>query len=81
MVQLSGAGLRLEADPRQEGAISWAFAETHLASLLNGVLALPVIGGPSLSGVVSRLLVFTYVWLPFMILPQREAEVANQDAD
>ena len=46
----------------KEGVISWAFAATHLASLLNGMLALPVIGGPSLSGVVSRLfLVFTYL--------------------
>jgi putative spermidine/putrescine transport system permease protein len=29
----------------KEGVISWAFAETNLAWLLNGVLALPVVGG------------------------------------
>ena len=40
------------------------------AWLLDGMLALPVIGGPSLSvSYLGMFLVFTYIWLPFMILP------------
>ncbi len=58
----------------KEGVINWAFAETNLAWLLNGVLALPVIGGPSLSvSYLGMFLVFTYIWLPFMILPTQAA--------
>jgi putative spermidine/putrescine transport system permease protein len=58
----------------KEGVISWAFAESNLAWLLNGVLALPVIGGPSLSvSYLGMFLVFTYIWLPFMILPAQAA--------
>ena len=58
----------------KEGIVSWAFAETNLGWLLNGVLALPVIGGPSLSvSYLGMFLVFTYIWLPFMILPIQAA--------
>jgi putative spermidine/putrescine transport system permease protein len=58
----------------KEGVIGWAFAEANLGWLLNGVLALPVIGGPSLSvSYLGMFLVFTYIWLPFMILPTQAA--------
>ena len=58
----------------KEGIVSWAFAEARLGWLLNGVLALPVIGGPSLSvSYLGMFLVFTYIWLPFMILPTQAA--------
>ena len=58
----------------KEGIVSWAFAEAHLSWLLDGVLALPVIGGPSLSvSYLGMFLVFTYIWLPFMILPIQAA--------
>jgi len=58
----------------KEGVISWAFANAHLGWLLDGVLALPVIGGPSLSvSYIGMFLVFTYIWLPFMILPIQAA--------
>jgi putative spermidine/putrescine transport system permease protein len=58
----------------KEGIISWAFAEANLTWLLDGVLALPVIGGPSLSvSYLGMFLVFTYIWLPFMILPIQAA--------
>ena len=58
----------------KEGVVSWAFAESNLGWLLNGVLALPVIGGPSLSvSYLGMFLVFTYIWLPFMILPTQAA--------
>lgn len=58
----------------KEGIISWAFAKLHLAWLLDAVLALPVIGGASLSvSYIGMFLVFLYIWLPFMILPIQAA--------
>jgi putative spermidine/putrescine transport system permease protein len=40
------------------------------SAMLNAVLAIPVIGGNSLSvSYIGTFLVFLYVWLPFMILP------------
>jgi len=54
----------------KEGIISWFLAKLHLTWLLEAILALPVIGGPSLSiSYIGMFLVFTYIWLPFMILP------------
>jgi len=54
----------------KEGILNWFFAELHLTWLLDAVLALPVIGGPSLSiSYIGTFLVFLYIWLPFMILP------------
>jgi putative spermidine/putrescine transport system permease protein len=54
----------------KEGAINWVLAQLHLAWLLEAVLAIPVIGGPSLSfSSLGTFVVFVYLWLPFMILP------------
>lgn len=54
----------------KEGILSWVFAQLHLSWLLDGLLALPVIGGPALStSYFGMFMVFTYVWLPYMILP------------
>lgn len=54
----------------REGIINWAVEGLGVSFLLNAVLALPVIGGPSLSvSYIGTFLVFLYVWLPFMILP------------
>src|SRR5690606_9989144 len=54
----------------KEGIVTWFFTELHLGWLLDGILALPVIGGPSLSiSYLGTFLVFLYIWLPFMILP------------
>lgn len=58
----------------KEGVISWGFENAHLGWLLDGVLSLPVVGGPSLSvSYLGMFLVFTYIWLPFMILPIQAA--------
>jgi putative spermidine/putrescine transport system permease protein len=58
----------------KEGIISWAFERGALSWLLDAVLALPVIGGPSLSvSYIGMFLVFTYMWLPYMILPTQAA--------
>ena len=53
----------------KEGILNWIFAELHLTPLLEAWLALPVIGGNSLSvSYTGTFLVFVYVWLPYMIL-------------
>ncbi len=58
----------------QEGIIGWLADRLHLNWLLDAILAIPVIGGPSLSiSYIGTFLVFCYVWLPFMILPTQAA--------
>ncbi|HEX6020043.1 MAG TPA: ABC transporter permease [Burkholderiaceae bacterium] len=54
----------------REGAISWAAQHLHLTWLLDALLALPAVGGPSLSfSSLGTFIVFVYMWLPFMVLP------------
>ncbi len=54
----------------KEGILNWLLAKLHLTWLLEAWLALPVIGGNSLSvSFTGTFIVFLYVWLPFMILP------------
>jgi putative spermidine/putrescine transport system permease protein len=58
----------------KEGIISWIAAELHLTGLLNAYLAIPGIGGNSLSvSSTGTFLVFVYIWLPYMILPVQAA--------
>lgn len=58
----------------KEGIISWFATELHLTWLLDAILAIPIIGGPSLSiSYIGTFLVFCYVWLPYMILPTQAA--------
>ena len=58
----------------KEGIVSWALESIGLTWLLDAVLAIPVIGGNSLSvSYIGTFLVFVYVWLPFMILPVQAA--------
>jgi putative spermidine/putrescine transport system permease protein len=58
----------------REGAVTWIFDRVGLRWLLDSILALPVVGGPSLSvSYLGMFLVFTYLWLPFMILPVEAA--------
>jgi putative spermidine/putrescine transport system permease protein len=58
----------------KEGIITWLANTTGASWLLNGILALPVIGGPSLSiSYIGMFVVFLYVWLPYMILPTQAA--------
>jgi len=54
----------------KEGIVTWLAGQLGLDGALAAVLALPVIGGPSLStSDIGTFLVFLYVWLPFMVLP------------
>ncbi|HEY7766452.1 MAG TPA: ABC transporter permease, partial [Aestuariivirgaceae bacterium] len=58
----------------KEGIITWLAETTSLGWLLDAVLALPVVGGPSLSiSYLGMFFVFVYVWLPYMILPTQAA--------
>jgi putative spermidine/putrescine transport system permease protein len=54
----------------RSGIIYWVADRTGLRVILDWLLTLPYIGGSSLStSNLGRFLVFTYAWLPFMILP------------
>jgi len=58
----------------KEGIIGWAAAATGTSFVIDGVLAVPGLGGSSLStSPVGTFLVFLYVWLPYMILPMQAA--------
>ncbi|HSF96644.1 MAG TPA: ABC transporter permease [Thermohalobaculum sp.] len=58
----------------KEGILTWVFEQLGLMPALEALLALPVIGGNSLSvSYIGTFLVFLYVWLPFMILPVQAA--------
>ena len=58
----------------KEGILTWLAGELHLTWLLDAILSIPVIGGPSLSiSYIGTFLVFLYIWLPFMILPVQAA--------
>ncbi len=54
----------------KQGIVSWGFTSLGAQGALDGVLATPVVGGPSLaSSYLGMFIVFVYMWLPFMILP------------
>jgi len=54
----------------QGGVIYWVLNRLGLQGALEFVLRIPVIGGDTLAtSNLGRFLVFTYIWLPFMILP------------
>lgn len=58
----------------KEGIVGWAFDAAGAGGVLEAVLAIPVIGGTSLStSYIGTFLVFLYVWLPYMILPMQAA--------
>jgi len=58
----------------KEGVVGWFMNGVGAGSLLEGVLALPGIGGPSLSvSYIGMVLVFLYLWIPFMVLPIQAA--------
>jgi putative spermidine/putrescine transport system permease protein len=58
----------------REGILHWFVSQVGLEGVLQSVLRLPVIGGPSLSvSFLGMFLVFVYVWLPYVILPIQAA--------
>jgi putative spermidine/putrescine transport system permease protein len=58
----------------KEGIVNYVAEMAHLTWLIDGMLAIPLIGGPSLSfSYIGTFLVFVYVWIPYMILPTQAA--------
>ena len=58
----------------KEGIFTWFIARIGLQGVLDWLLTLPYIGGPSLGlSTLGMLFAFTYVWLPYMILPIQTA--------
>lgn len=54
----------------KEGIISWLSNQLGMQDVINRLLSIPGIGGPSLSlSAIGIFIVFTYIWLPYMILP------------
>ena len=53
-----------------EGVLAWFLDTLQLDGMLRFILQAPIVGGPSLvQSKFSLFIVFTYLWLPFMILP------------
>ena len=58
----------------KEGIVTWLAELLHLSWALDLLLAIPAIGGTSLSlSYIGTFLVFVYIWLPYMILPVQAA--------
>jgi putative spermidine/putrescine transport system permease protein len=58
----------------KEGILNWTLAKLNLLWVMDGLLALPVVGGTSLSvSYLGTFLVFLYIWMPYMILPIQAA--------
>ena len=58
----------------REGIVAWLANQIGATWLLEGVLATPIIGGPSLSvSFLGMFIAFVYVWLPYMVLPVQAA--------
>lgn len=58
----------------QGGVIYWVLDALGWRGALQAVLQLPVVGGDTLAtSNLGRFLVFTYIWLPFMVLPIQAA--------
>jgi len=54
----------------KQGIIVWVLGALGLTDALDALLGVPGVGGNTLStSHLGRVLVFTYMWLPFMILP------------
>ncbi|HVF08713.1 MAG TPA: ABC transporter permease [Actinomycetota bacterium] len=58
----------------REGVLYWAFDRIGLDGVLDAIIRVPLLGGSSLlASKLSLFVVYTYLWLPFMILPLEAA--------
>jgi putative spermidine/putrescine transport system permease protein len=58
----------------REGVLYWTAERVGLDGFLDALVRLPLVGGASLiASKISLIVVFTYLWLPFMILPVEAA--------
>ena len=58
----------------REGILMYFANGLRLGWIVEGLLGLPAIGGPSLAvSAIGMFIAFTYVWLPYMVLPIQAA--------
>ncbi|HSL46524.1 MAG TPA: ABC transporter permease [Anaerolineales bacterium] len=58
----------------KEGILSWFINLLHLDGILNWLLSFESIGGSSLAlSPIGMFIVFSYIWLPYMIIPIQTA--------
>lgn len=58
----------------KEGIVSWFFSLFGLQFIIDRLLSIPSIGGSSLSlSPIGMFIAFTYIWLPYMIVPIQTA--------
>ncbi|MGZ8630086.1 MAG: ABC transporter permease [Actinomycetota bacterium] len=58
----------------REGVLYWALGKVGLDAVIDTLIRAPVVGGSSLiASKISLFVVYTYLWLPFMILPVEAA--------
>lgn len=58
----------------KDGIVYWAYQHLGLAGVVDWLMTIPLLGGNSLTtSHLGRFAVFTYIWLPFMILPIQAA--------
>lgn len=58
----------------KEGIVSWFFSLFGLQFIIDRLLAIPSIGGSSLSlSPIGMFIAFCYIWLPYMIVPIQTA--------
>lgn len=58
----------------KEGIVSWFFSLFGLQFIIDQLLSIPSIGGSSLSlSPIGMFIAFTYIWLPYMIVPIQTA--------
>jgi len=58
----------------REGVLYWALGKVGLDGVLDTLIRAPMVGGSSLiASKISLFVVYTYLWLPFMILPVEAA--------
>jgi len=54
----------------EEGVLLWVLRRVGLEGAVRLILDAPVVGGPTLiTSRISLIVVYTYLWLPFMVLP------------
>ena len=58
----------------KDGIVYWAYQHLGLGGVVDWLMTIPLVGGNSLTtSHLGRFAVFTYIWLPFMILPIQAA--------
>ncbi|MFC3531444.1 ABC transporter permease [Vogesella facilis] len=58
----------------KDGIVYWGYQHLGLAGVVDWLMTIPLLGGNSLTtSHLGRFAVFTYIWLPFMILPVQAA--------